>query len=329
MDPTICLSPLHVDMHGDLKLRVGRPQGEEKSVKSFVVCSRALARASPIFEEMLYGQVAEPTHINRNSGVLDLPTHEPESFQLFALASHGLLHQVPRNLSLDQLYDLTTLTHSYDATKTLLPWIKSWTRLIGEPVSIIPMFKVLWVSWELGQRSAFEETAKRIVMECRGSILAGDSALHALQMPPGVVERVAKIRMETIGALLEVFRDLIEELVTANESSHVCRYGSFLTSNPCESMILGSVTIGLLRGGLWPIPSPDEVDWSIVEVYETLTNIIVYDFGQISTEDVDHGKCNPAILLREKITGIFETVPSPVTNGQRKELETRTKLLYA
>ncbi|KAH7140387.1 hypothetical protein B0J13DRAFT_586129 [Dactylonectria estremocensis] len=286
-------------MHGDLKLRVGTPQGKDKRVESFIVCSRTLARASPIFEEMLYGQLAESI------------------FQAFALASHGILHKVPKNLSLDQLYDLTTLTHYYDATKVLLPWIKSWMRLIGEPVSTMSMSKILWVSWELGRRHVFEETAKCLVMKCRGSFLAADSGLHALQMPPGVVESVAKIRMEAIESLLNVFHNLIDNLVTSNKGSKVCQYGSFLTSNPCESMILGSVTIGLLQ----------EIDLSIVEVYQKLTDIIIYDFGQGSAEDVDHSRCNPAAFLRKKAVGIFETIPSPMTDWQRQQIETRNKIL--
>lgn len=189
MDPTISLSLLQLDMHGDLKLRVGTPQGEEEGARCFIVCSRALARASPVFEKMLYSQLTESIHTSRDARVLDLPEHEPKSFQLFALASHGLLQRVPRNLSLDELYDLTALTHYYDATKVLVPWAQSWMRLIGEPMSIMSMFKILWVSWELGRRQVFETTAKRIVMKCRGSILASDSALHALHMPPGVVGR--------------------------------------------------------------------------------------------------------------------------------------------
>lgn len=134
--------------------------------------------------------------------------------------------------------------------------------------------------------------------------------------------------MEVIGSLLDVFNGLIADLVAPNERSQVCQHGSFLASNPCESIILGSVTIGLMREGLWPIPSLEDVDMSVEEVYQKLSNIIIYDFGQVSTEDVDHSKCNPAAFLTDKIKGIFETISSPITDWQRQQLETRTKILY-
>lgn len=45
--------------HGDFILEVGSGNGLDASTCNFLVCSRALARASPVFERMLFGSLAE------------------------------------------------------------------------------------------------------------------------------------------------------------------------------------------------------------------------------------------------------------------------------
>ncbi|KAI0450746.1 hypothetical protein F5B21DRAFT_507932 [Xylaria acuta] len=92
----------------------------------FCVCSRALARASPVFEQMLYGNFTKKQTKAAGEWVVDLPEDKPSSFELLATISHCYLHQVPRTLSLDQLYDLTMLTHIYDTTRIPVLWCQGW-----------------------------------------------------------------------------------------------------------------------------------------------------------------------------------------------------------
>ncbi|KAG8407249.1 hypothetical protein J3458_020738 [Metarhizium acridum] len=62
--------PNVINRHGDLRLKVGSPQQAGDTIcqsVEFLVCSRALARASPVFDRMLYGAFAEASHNHAGS----------------------------------------------------------------------------------------------------------------------------------------------------------------------------------------------------------------------------------------------------------------------
>ncbi|TQN67645.1 hypothetical protein CSHISOI_07845, partial [Colletotrichum shisoi] len=92
---------LHVlDPNGDLFLHVG-DEVEEKP-RSYLVCSKALARASPVFAKMLYGSFAERrrpspggAHVDRRWTV-DLPEDRQQPLELLLDVAHGRLRQGPR-----------------------------------------------------------------------------------------------------------------------------------------------------------------------------------------------------------------------------------------
>ncbi|KAG7114510.1 hypothetical protein HYQ46_011314 [Verticillium longisporum] len=245
---------VEADPRGDLKLNVGNPSDDPSSSRCFLVCSRTLARISPVFDRMLYGAFAESRgkHTADAAWTVDLPEDPPFAFNIFVTISHGFVHKVPRSLSIDELYDLTVLTHYYDVTHILAPWASRWIASLHEPNpgSPILLAKLLWISWELGRGPLFESTARRILTEAPGSLLDPDSALHTLQMPPyifapgslldpdsplhtlqmppDIFERITAIRKQTIQAMLDVFHDLAEHLVTVDEKPRLCRYASYM-----------------------------------------------------------------------------------------------------
>lgn len=190
-DASPALPTIKIDPRGDLTLRVGADRLDESKPepKCFLVCSRTIARVSPVFDRMIYGSFAEAGPADGKEWTVDLPEDKSSALQLFAIISHGFLHRVPHALSILELFDLTVLTHYYDATRILVPWVRPWMEALHDPSAATDETapKMLWISWELGHRQMFEATVRRITMEGSGSMFAEGSALQQLQMPSDVI----------------------------------------------------------------------------------------------------------------------------------------------
>lgn len=247
---------------------------------------------------------------------------------------------MPHSLYLDELYGLTVLTHYYDVTHILAPWASRWIASLHEPNpgSPILLAKLLWISWELGRGPLFESTAQRILTEAPGSLLDPDSPLHTLQMPPDIFgkleramslldKRITAIRKQTIQAMLDVFHDLAEHLVTVNEKPRLCRHASYMGPHRCESMILGSLTFCLTRAGLWPLPEAAEVDHSISALYEIMANLVIHDIGQPTRGDADHSSCNPRTDIMKRIKETLREMPNPELDSHVKELDKKMAMI--
>ncbi|RYO75804.1 hypothetical protein DL766_000185 [Monosporascus sp. MC13-8B] len=102
-------SPIELDQRGDLKLRVGLP-GDATS-NPFLVCPRALARISPVFDRMLYGSFAEAKPADSKDWIADLIADDPAPLAIFLRTAHCRFKEVPGTLTIDGLCALTTPTH--------------------------------------------------------------------------------------------------------------------------------------------------------------------------------------------------------------------------
>ncbi|KAI0377600.1 hypothetical protein F5Y04DRAFT_173441 [Hypomontagnella monticulosa] len=316
------------DQRGDLRLRVG--PANETSSTSFLVCSRTMARISPVFDRMLYGSFAEAKPTDAENWVVDLPEDDPASLAIIVRIAHGHFNEVPRILTIERLYTLTTLTHYYDATPILTPWVDTWLNSVDDILrdSNILMPKFLWVAWELGQKVLFKATARRILFEAPASILESCSPSHGLQMPPDIIENITEIRLQTIQAFIEVFRDIVDKLLVVDENPRWCRHASYMGHHRCESMILGSMTFCLARAGLWPLPEATEVEESVVELYTKMMNLVIHDIGRPTPKSTeDHSECNPQQHLVEKMKGIINGVADPITDAHWRYLDVQERKL--
>lgn len=161
---------------------------------SFLVCSRAMARISPVFDRMLYGSFAEAKPTDADAAkdwVVDLPVDDPPSLAILSRIAHGHFAGVPKAITIDGLYSLTVLTNYYDATQALMPWVDTWLTSVEEILrdadALMPKF--LWVTWELGQKKLFRTTARRILTEAPASLLDEYDPSQGLLMPPDIMGR--------------------------------------------------------------------------------------------------------------------------------------------
>jgi hypothetical protein len=262
-----------VDSRGDLTLGTGLSDTGDCPAQCFRVCSRTLARTSPVLERMLYGSFAESNSQRETDWTIDLPEVKPAPF-----------------------------------------------ALLREPASIreLEMYKVLFISQELGDKRTFEITARRLVLESRETAerdeLHDQLGGHMIH----IVDRIDAIRDQTIEAMLVLFRELTDILVVVDEKPRWCKYASYMGPHRCESMILGSVVFCLTRAGLWPIPDPRDVGESVMGLYRKMTGVVIHDIGQVEKNGNDHARCNPRNFLLERLQRILVDITDPLVQGERE-----------
>ncbi len=180
-------SKVKFDDHSDAQLRVGFAHSAAPVI--FAVCSRALSRASPIFDEIFHGagdgQDVSTALLSENR-VMELPHDEPASLAILLHAIHSQFVQMPTQLSVEALYDLVVVAHKYGATAALRPWATPWTQSIALKLqdSNEKLLRAMSICWILGFREECFRTTKKFVESAPG---LAKSDLIFLQMPPDII----------------------------------------------------------------------------------------------------------------------------------------------
>lgn len=150
------------DDDGDLKLEVG----QRASKQTFVVCSKALSRASKPFKTMLYGPYAESKPVSQTSSpewTVTLPDDNPDALSVLLYIVHGIFEKVPATVDRGQLFRITVLTDKYDMTHILRPWTRQWMQpFIQRSVGKKGDEFLLWIAYVLGDEELFLKVQKYI-----------------------------------------------------------------------------------------------------------------------------------------------------------------------
>lgn len=177
--------PAHIeemtfDELGDLWLVVpcATHDGAGRTVR-FRVCSRTLARCSPVFRTMLYGSFAESRPAAGDDAANWKITLEDED----ALALEDLLYvmhgryddfsldtRLPDSGSsgfIEALYDFMTVVDKYDCTGITRPWSQSWVSLLMEAPTMNRQLlrRIAWILYQLGDRAGYESVVRTMVIE--------------------------------------------------------------------------------------------------------------------------------------------------------------------
>ncbi|KAK6222263.1 hypothetical protein LQW54_000963 [Pestalotiopsis sp. IQ-011] len=136
---------------------------EHKEAMRFRVCSRTLARASPVMRAMLFGSFREA-----EQDQVDLPDDDPVAMRMLLHIAHGkfalICLAMDDDLSgatTDDFYDVTALANKYLMTHLLRPWatrilarFAPWQSRSCKPVSYegpsIHLEKALFMAGEFG-----------------------------------------------------------------------------------------------------------------------------------------------------------------------------------
>ncbi|KAI0377355.1 hypothetical protein F5Y04DRAFT_264440 [Hypomontagnella monticulosa] len=284
-------SKVIIDPDGDLHLTVG-----ESNPVTFLVCSKALARASLVWKKLLYGGFAESVQPDRASGeewIVKLPEDDPKAIEILLDIIHCRFDRVPTSVALkpapavdralkwSDLYQLTVLTDKYDLTRSLEPWVGRWLKTV--PPSGLKADLFAWITWELGDQPLFEVMVMNLILLCPinpgGGLQFGTTKLFSNTLePPGLSGFVESYRLEAIKKVLQPFVDVVTELLQRkeDEAKRLCNFQG-LPFGPgkadCEITMLGVMIQSLSRVDLWPIPKPEEVTMSLNQLISILRRV--------------------------------------------------------
>ncbi|KAI8286185.1 hypothetical protein K4K56_008955 [Colletotrichum sp. SAR 10_98] len=210
------------------------PSDTSKNGQRFVVCSRALSRASPVFCKMLYGHFAEADSscskaVNLNDAI--------EPMFLALLIIHGRFDIVPARLTVEELFDLLVATNKYQMTGITRPWLHKWVPY-SKAIPCSPHKDLLaWIAWEIGAEQMFGHVAKAIARECRvneGEVLDTDGEPMRLNVyldAAGILDGIARARKNAVSSIFSPLRLYIKEIlngggcaamIVENRDTHDC-----------------------------------------------------------------------------------------------------------
>ncbi|KXH31764.1 hypothetical protein CSIM01_09439 [Colletotrichum simmondsii] len=218
VEPPIAKEKVSFDDRGDLTLRVGNLENGGADVFEFVVCSRALARASPVFRAMLFGGFSE-SKPEGDTWIVNLPGDRSAPFFILLNIIHGCFSAVPQKLELDELYQLLVVTNKYDMLSVIFQWASIWF----EPHKNLDVIsegneRLLWIAWELGEEETF-------ILKCRDFVLRSKvntegQIVDKTGVPlntydcyeaNGIIDDITKARQDILDELISDFHAAIRD----------------------------------------------------------------------------------------------------------------------
>ncbi|EQB44325.1 hypothetical protein CGLO_16939 [Colletotrichum gloeosporioides Cg-14] len=280
---------LHLVVGGDI--RAGDPS-------TFLVCSKALARASPVFDKMLFGPFAESRSSIESSKqhsvwIVHLPEDEPAHFEVVLNILHCNFKEVPKDLPFPLLSGMVAVADKYDCIEIFRPWIDSCIPDI-ELEDVYEAKLALHIAWHLGCIPTFREallviTEQSFISE-DGQIFIFPKAFPNLNedgeeiaaepqsldkylgdlIPLEAVDQIKDHRAKVVLEIMKPFVTLHDDLANGCR-----RCPTPDDQNECDNMLLGSL-IRSFRQTTLREPSKDAVQQyrgSVIDLEDNLDGV--------------------------------------------------------
>ncbi|KAK2595510.1 hypothetical protein QQS21_006785 [Conoideocrella luteorostrata] len=294
------------DEFGDVFIRVARSDELETTVN--LVCSRALARTSPILQFQLQELFSTTSRLKESSSlerlVIEVPECDSEALTIFLNIAHAHFLDVPQTLGIDALYNLTIITFRFNNAGALAPWIHSWISAAKSNAHGKCIPKMLWVSWHVGQKNLFTNMAERMVMELSASEFHNARQLWGCAKSATIVDSVSCIRAQTLGALIDILGDMVQQLLVIEQKPKWSRSIMRLGSHGCRQVTYATIQSTLKNHGLWPLPQAAEVEESAVAFHFRIAGVMNHnhggcEFSEYWTKKILHVLNSKSALLTE------------------------------
>ncbi|GAP91432.1 putative nuclear pore protein [Rosellinia necatrix] len=304
----------------DLEVIVQTPGGESSA---YMVCASALACASPIWRSMLYFGSAYAQGANDEPKQDQVQTMRLngnlEAIGLLFRIIHYEFSYVPKEPTLDQLFELGKSVCHFKCAHLLYPWANQWaSRLINfaaETYCYRECHKALHVAWVFGELNLFRETVDALIVSAkinhnRKIVNSSGQLLEDMLMPRDIFDLIIKTRACTIAEMLNIIKTPIRVLSSEAHSqpSQYCKVNK--DSQECEAMMLGSAIRALTKAELFPVPEPESFIDSIECLKEKLDGIRLMPYiGKEWAPHISHEKCNLGFCKSVEDTLKKMTVP--------------------
>ncbi|KAF2190887.1 hypothetical protein K469DRAFT_512956, partial [Zopfia rhizophila CBS 207.26] len=350
--PTITLHE-----QGDVTLIIGE---EEQRV---VVSTSILRRASPVWQAMFGERWAES-----EATEVPLPDDDVEAMVTVLRIAHLRFDEVPQKhgLSFKQLLSLAIICDKYDTVKIVRPfmylheWHLKWRPQVAKP----GYEEWLFISWTFGYPEIFEIVAQHLLMtvyiDQSGNCLTENGKPIAANMPPGIIERILKVREDTISAILRHCYATLERVKLTrtcqipdpkpNQSSYRSTLpDTYSSEKECHSMILGSLVGALNDLRIGSRPTASQYHYSISHFSQFLSTVSISAYTKVDLDKLydltdrrdrygytkerpsknefisagvqSHATCADAVQLITPAKEIIAKMPSAVLDSHLKHME--------
>ncbi|KAK0619421.1 hypothetical protein B0T14DRAFT_432395, partial [Immersiella caudata] len=229
---------------------------------TFLVSSRHLILASPMFKAMLTGGWKEGDKSNGTAEV-GAEDWDTEALVIVMNVLHSHYRQVPKKVSLEMLAKIAIIVDYYQIHEALQIIASLWINALKESLPDSPGRDVtLWilVSLVFGDATVFRQVTKIAILRSKKDI----TIPHNLPIPLAVIDQLNQHRKGSIDVIAAAFRGLRDDYIHGRQG---CSF-------ECRAMHLGTLMKNL--SGLKFLSYPPETpygDLSLAEVVECITTM--------------------------------------------------------
>ncbi|ETS76474.1 hypothetical protein PFICI_11861 [Pestalotiopsis fici W106-1] len=294
------VATIDIDKRGDLILLVGKHKCKIKAngdhqhteAMAFRVCSRSLARSSPVMEAMLFGNFREATQTT-----IELTEDDPKAMQMLLHRAHGSLKEIyadidkerredcPEGKFVDDVYSLVVLANKYLMTQHFRPFMAQWCNLLmsweaeeeSRDTSIFyeRLEKSMWIASEFGHLELYQTMFRYLTWHLEPN---HHLFRHVLE-PDGVADHIRLGRLNDINSILTPTRNAINALMNDADPT-----GLYLCNQPvredrlnCQAHTLGHMIRNLTVNFLWPLPNAEDITETAQELVVDFQNTLWQD----------------------------------------------------
>ncbi|KAK1830933.1 hypothetical protein QBC39DRAFT_260074 [Podospora conica] len=170
---------------------------------TFLVSSRHLILASPVFKKMLTG--SDWSEANKVEGQfrVDASEWDPAAFAIVLNLVHGWHRRTPKSVTLETLANIAAIVDYYEFYEAVEVACSSWvsTLRVSEPIPEEPGRKLyLWMlnAWVFGLDDIFKSTTKAAILHATSVLEAPDN----LPIPAKVFDRMNENRQAAITSIV-------------------------------------------------------------------------------------------------------------------------------
>ncbi|KAH7020785.1 uncharacterized protein B0I36DRAFT_367269 [Microdochium trichocladiopsis] len=307
-----------LDPRGDLFIHVsGTDSSGSNEPARFKVCSRTVARASKVFDTMLFGSFVEAKKLQDTSEwAVYLPDDAASAMKpVFEIMHSNFSGLVPieakdtERAPIRHMYDLVVAADKYKCVALLRPFADGWVQLLLD-VKVNEerdLLRMAWIYYQLGYKHGYTRTITQLVVGfppwIDDTITPQDLAPSAL--PPGLSETLIHYRSHMIRDLI----DPVERVVLRFLSTTPGLKGHCMSSlsepkdrQDCEHRILGKLICDLNKHNMWPIPELEKLPCSPEALARITTPVFSGREGANTScnnqSHMDHSAC----ALRRRLT---------------------------
>ncbi|KAI4596374.1 hypothetical protein KJ359_005503 [Pestalotiopsis sp. 9143b] len=301
-----------IDKYGDKYLEVGRNSctidanghHTHTKAKTFRVCSKSLARASPVMEAMFSGRFREAheTHVS-------FPDDSPDLMDMLIRLAHGdtgALDGVntivrlyleyhtqadPTYTFVDEFYELVVLADKYLMTQKLQQSVSKRIGRLGEwedyMVDVLPhddedyhahqrVEKSMWIACVFGDLELYQSLFPHLV-RYRGK----EDLFQEVMEPQGVADHVHWARLQELRGWLAPVHNAIRALATDTDPTdlYLCKQRRREDRQRCQADTLKIMTEHLQEMSLWPLPEAEDIAGQVSRYFDIEIEDIALGLG--------------------------------------------------